>query len=242
MKKILSTIGFVLIIMCMEQAKAQDTRIAKYDSLIQIAETDTGRMKLVAQKLDVLSTINLDSAINLALETLEEARKINYYRGEVDIMMNLLNNYSYKGNFKAAGQQIKQLEKTILPVNDSSDFAILYASTGMFFGMQSKYDSSIYFYEKAIRIHERTGKTDRLGVFYSNIAIGYQQQSNFPMALQYQQKALKLYEETGNRESGQAYTLVNMANTYNNMGDFDRAESAFLKSIELAQKSTAQQC
>jgi two-component system, NtrC family, sensor kinase len=236
MKKILSTIGFVLIIMCMEQAKAQDTRIAKYDSLIQIAETDTGRMKLVAQKLDVLSTINLDSAINLALETLEEARKINYYRGEVDIMMNLLNNYSYKGNFKAAGQQIKQLEKTILPVNDSSDFAILYASTGMFFGMQSKYDSSIYFYEKAIRIHERTGKTDRLGVFYSNIAIGYQQQSNFPMALQYQQKALKLYEETGNRESGQAYTLVNMANTYNNMGDFDRAESAFLKSIELAQK------
>ena len=236
MKKILSTIGFVLIIMCMEQATAQDARIAKYDSLIQIAETDTGRIKLIAQKLDVLSTINLDSAINLALETLEEARKINYYRGEVDIMMNLLNNYSYKGNFKAAGQQIKQLEKTILPVNDSTDFAILYASTGMFLGMQSKYDSSVYFYEKAIRIHERTGKTDRLGVFYSNIAIGYQQQSNFPMALQYQQKALKLYEEMGNRESGQAYTLVNMANTYTNMGDFDRAESAFLKSIELAKK------
>ncbi len=236
MKKILSTIGFVLIIMCMEQATAQDTRIAKSDSLIQIAETDTGRIKLITQKLDVLSTINLDSAINLALETLEEARKINYYRGEVDIMMNLLNNYSYKGNFKAAGQQIKQLEKTILPVNDSTDFAILYASTGMFFGMQSKYDSSVYFYEKAIRIHERTGKTDRLGVFYSNIAIGYQQQSNFPMALQYQQKALKLYEELGNRESGQAYTLVNMANTYTNMGDFDRAESTFLKSIELAKK------
>ncbi|TVQ95086.1 MAG: two-component sensor histidine kinase [Bacteroidetes bacterium] len=236
MKKILCTIGFVLIIMCMEQATAQDPRIAKYDSLIQIAETDTGRIRLIVQKLVVLSSINIDSAINLALETLEEARKINYYRGEVDIMMNLLNNYSYKGNFKAAEQQIKQLEQIILPLNDSIDFAILYANKGMFYGMQSKYDLSINFYEKAIRITERSGRNKRLGVYYSNIAIGYQQQSNFPMALLYLQKALNLYEEMGNGESGQAYTLVNMANTYLNMGDFERAESTFMKSIEIAKR------
>jgi two-component system, NtrC family, sensor kinase len=234
MKLIMNIIGFVMAVMCIVHAKAQDTRIVKFDSLILKAETDTARIKLIAQKLDVLSTINLDSAISLGQKTLEESRKINFYRGEVDIMMNLLNNYTYKGNFQAARQQLNQLEQILLPVNDSSDFAILYASQGMFFGMQSKYDSSIYFYEKAIKIHKRTGKTDRLGLFYANIAIGYQQQSNFPMALQYQQKALTLYEETGNMESGQAYLLVNMANTYMNMGDYERAESTYLKSAELA--------
>ncbi len=237
MKLTIKITGSILIaIMCIKQSSAQNLKIAQYDSLIEIAETDTGRIKLIIQKLDILSTINLDSAINLAQKTLEEAQNIHFYRGKIDLMMNLLNNYSFKGNFKAAAKQLKSLEQTIDPENDSSDFATLYASTGMFFGMQSKYDSSIYFYKKAISINERLGKPKRLGVYYSNIAIGYQQQSNFPMALLYQQKALKLYEDLGNNESGQAYTLVNMANTYNAMGDNERAEKTFLKTIELAKK------
>jgi len=45
--------------------------------------------------------------------------------------------------------------------------------------MQSKYDSSIYFYEKAIRIYKKVGNNELLGICYSNIAIDFQQKSNF---------------------------------------------------------------
>jgi signal transduction histidine kinase len=232
--KIIGLILFVLI--SLEQTIAQDSRILKYDSLIRIEESDTAKIRLVLLKLDVLSTINLDSAINLAEQTLEEAQKINFYDGKVGLLTSLMNNYLYKGNFDAARNQVQQLEQTIVPGKDSLRFANLFGNLGMFYGMQSKYDSSIYFFKKAISISERAGSNNGMGTYYSNIAIGYQQQSNFPMALQYQQKSLKLYQELGNNESGQAYTLVNMASTYHHIGDYKRAESSFLESIELAKK------
>ena len=237
MKHIIKTLILtLLIILGNVQTRAQHTKIDSLDKLIIKAVTDTARINLILYKLDVLSTINLDSAIDLALITLKETQKIQFYRGELDIREKLVYNYSYKGNYKAASEQLKYLENFIKPGKDSTDFANLYASTGLLHGMQSKYDTSIYYYEKAIRIFERTGERKRLGVSYSNIAIGYQQQSNFSGALYYQQKSLKLYEQDKN-EPGQAYTYVNMANTYQNMGDMARAESTFLKSIELAKKN-----
>jgi serine phosphatase RsbU (regulator of sigma subunit) len=102
--------------------------------------------------------------------------------------------------------------------------------------MQSKYDSSIYFYEKAIRIYKKFGKISELGVSYSNIAIGYQQISNFPMALLYLQKALEISENKKN-EIDQSYAYVNIANTYTNMGDSARAEIAYMKALTLSKKN-----
>ena len=237
MLRIFKILGLISIVLLgMEQSLAQDSRIEKYDSLIKLAETDTARISLIVKKLVVLSTLNLDSAIHLAETTLDEAQKIKYYKGVIDLRTSLVTNYSFKGNFEAGRQQLKLLEQTIVADDDSSGFAGLYASTGLFYGVQSKYDSSIYYYERAVAISERVDDKANLGTYYSNVAIGYQQQSNFPMALHYQQKSLKLYQELGGNESGQAYTLVNMANTYNNMQDYDRAESTFLEALELCKK------
>jgi two-component system, NtrC family, sensor kinase len=236
MNKISSLIIFVLVFLCIESSSAQNPKIAQYDSLIAIAPTDTGRINLILKKLDVLSTINLDSAINLALTTLGDAQRISFYRGEMDLRTSLFTNYSFKGNFKSAAEQLRELENTIKPSKDSIEFAVLYSNKGMFYGMQSKYDSSIFFYEKALRINEQVGNKNRIALINSNIAIAYQQQSNFPMALQYQQKSLQTYEELEDSEIGQAYTLVNMAITHFMTGDHIRAESTFLRSIELAKK------
>jgi two-component system, NtrC family, sensor kinase len=215
---------------------AQNTRIDSLDNLIITSVTDTGRINLTLRKLDILSTINLDSAINLALKTLKDAQKIKFYKGEVSLRQRLVYDYSYTGNFKAAAEELNYLEQFIKPTKDSSYFANVFGSWGLLYGMQSKYDSSIIFYEKEIAIFERNGKRGQLGRSYSNIAIGYQQKSNFPMALVYQQKSLDLYQEEKN-EVGLAYTYVNLANTYLNIGDMARAENAFLKSIDLAKKN-----
>jgi len=227
----------VLFLHGFNYAQAQSSKIDSLNNLISKARSDTAKINLILKKISVISNINLDSAINLSLKTLAAAHAINYYKGEVNIRLKLATSYSFKSNYKAAAEQLSYLEKFIQPSKDSSDLANLYSNYGMLYGMQSKYDTSIQFLEKAISINEGgAGSKAALSGNYSNIAIGYQQQSNFPMALMYQQKSLKIAEENTD-ESSQAHTLVNIANTYVNLGDTTRAENAFMKSIVLAKKN-----
>src|SRR5664279_1010762 len=228
-------ITFFLIIFCAEIIYAQNAKIDSLTNLINKASTDSGRIKLMIIKVNFLSNINLDSSISLALKTLKQPGIIHYYKWEFYLREGLASNYSFKGNYKAAWEQINYLKQSVKSSKDSTDFGRIYGSSGLLYGMQSKYDSSIYFYEKAIHIYEKLGINQRLSKCYSNIAIDYQQQSNFPVALLYFQKALKISEASKN-EIDQAFSFVNIANTYDNMGDTVRAESTYLKDIELAKK------
>jgi hypothetical protein len=65
------TITFFLIIFCAEINYAQNAKIDSLNNRINRANTDTGRIKLLVTKAIVLSSINLDSAINLDMKTLE---------------------------------------------------------------------------------------------------------------------------------------------------------------------------
>jgi serine phosphatase RsbU (regulator of sigma subunit) len=226
---------FFLLIISAQMSIAQNVKIDSLSNLISKAASDTERIKLILKKVYLFSNTNLDSSINLALRTLNENKRIGYYRGEVDLRIRLVYNYSIKGNQKAAKEQLDYLRSYVKAPNDSSDFGLVFASYGIFYGMQSKYDSSIYFYEKAIRIYEKSRSVKQLGSSYSNIAIGFQQQSNFPMALFYYQKALEVSEEL-NDELQQAYTNINIANVNVTTGDSVRAEQTFLKAITLAKK------
>jgi len=236
MKHFLKT-GIILLLIIFKSALLQ-AQNQKLDSLNRLIRTETdpkARIKHMMEKADLLAIINLDSAISFNLKIVAESKKIKYGLGQEEAMLKLVHNYTFTGNFRAALQQLDNLRRYVEQKQDSGSFANYYSVAGLFYGMQSKYDSSIYFYEKAIPLYEKIGNRERTGQSASNLAIGYQQQSNYPKTLFYQQKALKIQEEDGDI-SGQAYTLVNMANTYQNMGDNIRAEKTFLKSIELAQK------
>ncbi|MBK6966096.1 MAG: tetratricopeptide repeat protein [Bacteroidales bacterium] len=226
---------FLLIIIGIEPVSAQNQKLDSLNRLIS-KETDAKvRINHMLEKADLLAIINLDSAIILNLKILEDSKQANFNRGQEEARLKLVYTYSYKGNFNAALGQLRGLQHLVEQKKDSGSFANYYATAGLYYGMQSKYDSSIYFYEKAIPLYEKTGKRERTSQSASNLAIAFQQQSNYSKALYYQQKSLKIHEEDGNI-SGQAYTTVNMANTYMNMGDKQRAESYFLKSIELSKK------
>ncbi len=231
---------YILIIYCLlalGTTHAQNKKIDSLNRLINTAATDTARINLIVKKIDLLSYINLDSGINLSKQTLVTAQKINYYRGEVDLRQKLASNYCFKGAYGPAAEHLNFLAHFIKPTKDSSDFAQLYGNMGMMYGMQSRYDSSIYLFDKAIGILERSGNKSDLPSYYSNIAIAFQQQSNFPRALSYQQKALHL-AELNKDEVNQSYTLMNIGNTYEGLRDSARAEAHFLKAIALAKKKS----
>jgi two-component system, NtrC family, sensor kinase len=226
-------LSLLLIIIGIESVFAQNQKLDSLNRLIS-KETDAkARINHMLEKADLLAIISLDSAIIFNLKILEESKRINFNLGQEEARLKLVYTYSYKGNFNAALEQLRGLEHLAEQKKDSGSFANYYATAGLYYGMQSKYDSSIYFYEKAIPLYEKTENRERTSQSASNLAIAYQQQSNYSKALYYQQKSLKIHDEDGNI-SGQAYTTVNMANTYMNMGDKQRAESYFLKAIELS--------
>jgi serine phosphatase RsbU (regulator of sigma subunit) len=227
--------AFLLLIFSAQMMIAQNAKLDSLSNLISKTVSDTSRIKLILNKVYLLSNVNLDSSINLALRTLTENKKIQYYRGEVDLRIRLAYNYCFKGNYKAAKEQVDFLRSYVKAQKDSSDFALIYGTLSTLYGMQSKYDSSIIFCQKTIRIFEKTGNMRQLGGPYSNIAIGFQQQSNFPMALFYFQKALEVSEAL-NDQNQQAYTNLNIANLNIMTSDTVRAERAFLKTITLAKK------
>src|SRR5664280_2934046 len=95
-------ITFFLIIFCAEIIYAQNAKIDSLTNLINKASTDTGRIKLMIIKVNILSNINLDSSIALAMKTLKETGMIHFYRGEVELREGLASSFSFKGNYQAA--------------------------------------------------------------------------------------------------------------------------------------------
>ncbi|MDD3744307.1 MAG: tetratricopeptide repeat protein, partial [Lentimicrobiaceae bacterium] len=232
-KQIIINITLGLMAFAPAYLPAQTPAIDSLNRLIRTETDNNIRIQHMLAKADHLAIINLDSAISYNLIILEESKRAHFNTGQEEALSKLVYNYSYQGNSSLAQKQLNELKLLAYRLKDSGTFANYYASAGIFYGMQSKYDSSIYFYEKAIPLYEKIGNQERTAQSASNLAIGFQQQSNYPKALYYQQKSLKIQEETGNI-SGEAYTVVNMANTYHNMGDNQRAENYFLRAIKLA--------
>ncbi len=216
-----------------ETARTQNAKLDSLDKLIRKATTDTAKINLANKKNIIISRINIDSAIDLSKKTIEKAKSINYTSGEASARLNLATNYCMKGEFALAASNLDISKNIYQSLKDSLGLCATYSTYGMMYGMQSKYDTSIQYLEKAIAIAERNNFKDRLSTYYGNIAIGYQMQSNFLKALGYQQKALDL-AKAANNISVQAFTSLNMGLTYSNMGDTVRAQQFLLESIRLA--------
>ena len=214
---------------------AQKPLLDSLDQLIAKAKTDTDRINLNINKINILARSNLDTAIYLSKIQLKEAEKINFYSGIVRLRMQLASNYTFKGNYDDAKENIQFLEKFVRS-SDSTTIASIYAAYGMMYGIQARYDSSIIFYTKSIAVNERLHNVKELPANYANIAIGYQQLANFPKALEYQQTSLELAEAQHDKQL-QAKTLLNMGITYEEMGDTVKAEQNYLAARDIAVKN-----
>jgi signal transduction histidine kinase len=225
----------LLILLCNANAIAQNAQIDSLNKLIVKATSDTAKINLINKKITILGRVNLDTAINVAQQTIEEAKKINYKKGEAEALLQLATNYCNKGKFDAAQQALENSEQLFKQLKDSTGFARLYSGYGTMFGMQARYDSAIFYFQKVIDAAQRENDKSLLSTAYHNISISYYMQSNYSEALMYQQKALQFAEELHD-VALQAKVLMNMGLAYTSLDDTTRAERSFLKAIVLAQK------
>ena len=136
-------LSLLLIIIGIESVSSQNQKLDSLDRLIRKETNDKSRIRLLLEKADLLAIINLDSAIILNLKILEDSKKANYNPGQREARLKLVYTYSYNGNSRAAFEQLRGLHHLVEQMKDSVSFANYYATAGLYYGMQSKYDSSI---------------------------------------------------------------------------------------------------
>lgn len=227
----------IYLLMVVQASQAQTPKLDSLNRLINQASSDTARISLINKKIDLLVDVNIDSALALSLKTIGQAKKINFKAGEISARRSLAGCYILKGDYTAAKNNLKIAEDMAISLKEMSRLLKVYNTYGMLYGMQSKYDSSIAFFQKGIPIAEQGTDKSSLEKLYMNIGTSYSMLSNHPEALRYEQKALRL-AETNNNYRNQALCLVNMANTYKAMGDELRAEQRYTRAIKLAKQES----
>ncbi len=235
-RKLKPYIAVIAVLLCTICSQAQSSKVEGMNDIGSSTTTDTAGIKQVLQKISGLNSI--DSAIFLVKKVIEEAKQINYREGEAEARQILAAKYNMKGEYRQALENLAIAESIYTSLKDSLGLNYVWSTYGMMYGMQSKYDTSIRYFEAAIGVAERNGYDQELSGDYGNIAIGYQMQSNFGEALRYQQKAHTL-AKTRNDIDDLAYTSLNMGLTYFAMGDNARAEQAYIESVRFAKKVDA---
>jgi len=214
---------------------AQNTKLDSLNVLISKAKSDTARINIMCSKVSLLLETDLDSAVLVGQQAIEEARRINYKKGEGTAQLNLSSAYCFKGDYAAARHLLNDAGKIFALLKDTLSEGDMYGNMGMMYGMQSKYDSAIMYYNKAIQIAQMLHNEESLNSAYQNLAISYLMQSDHANAILYFQRALSYYERT-NKLTSQAYIYLNLGLAYNNMGDSLRGEKSLLKALDLSKK------
>lgn len=189
-------------------------------------------MKYFTQLLFILfisvlkaQTVN-DSLIRLlSLNTTPDSVKIKLAG---DISWNFLSNDIEKAMFYAK----KELE--LAKKNDNKkEIAQANSDIGNVFNRMASFDSTLHYYNIALKIRQSLNDKIKSAGIYSNIATVYTRQSKFKEALDLNFKSLKLYEQIGD-SANQANILGNIGILYYNLEQNKSANEFFIKGLRIA--------
>jgi tetratricopeptide (TPR) repeat protein len=105
---------------------------------------------------------------------------------------------------------------------------------------QGKYTEAIAYYEKSLKIQQKTlpANHPHLASSYSNIGAVYKNIGEYSKALSYYEKALEIYQKTlpaNHPDFAQSYN--NIGSVYSIMGEYSKALSYYEKALEIWQKT-----
>jgi two-component system, NtrC family, sensor kinase len=231
MKKITLSLFLVL---CYWLGYSQNRKLDSLNKLLAQSTSDTQKINLNIAKISAFATNDFDSAIAIGGLTIAKSKALNYGSGEAHARIVLALSHCFKGNYGLAKNNLDTAREILSHIADSSEYPQFYDTYGVMYSMQSKYDSALQFYGRAMDFGLSLHDNHQLALAYENAAIAYQQESNFPRALEYYQKALPISEQENDLE-GVDYLDLNIAITFKAMNDTLKAKEAFLKAVALGQ-------
>lgn len=218
---------FILIVSLAPTAFAQQKSEAKPAAIAQIDQ--------LLRKIDTLHTSHTDSALQLAINTLELSQKNNYQHGEVAAMNFLADIYWEKTDLKTALDYADKAKATALKLNDKKAYADALLIIGKIYTDLGDDKKSADLNYEALRIFDKLNDQEGTSRALNRIGYVYFEQGNFPKALEYCTQSLEIAREIDD-QVGIARGLNNIAACYGVMGNLEQCEYYIRQALAISSR------
>lgn len=172
-----------------------------------------------------------------ALRNMEEALALDREAGDESMVAIDLNTigriYEAWGEFDKAAEYLKKALAIDLKLNQMDKVAIRYSGLGLVCKAWGKYELALEYFDKAMAIDKELKNNDKIALRQVNIGSTYLAMGNPDKALSYLDLGLAYFEKN-QMTSYHAATLIDIGKCHLIHREYQEAESAFLKSIELS--------
>ncbi|CAF3974790.1 unnamed protein product [Adineta steineri] len=137
---------------------------------------------------------------------------------------------------KAEGLYNVLLEQT----SDEGEKAIYYHQLGYIKNEQDDYEKAIWYYEKALKIRQKSLSSNHplLATSYNNIGCVYHDMGEYPTALSFYKKAHEVLQKTLlSNHPHLASSCNNIGSVYSSMGEYLKALSFYEQGLEIREKT-----
>jgi adenylate cyclase len=222
------------------QKKRGQERVDSLLSELPKAKEDTNKAHLLGLITASYSRLDPDKGIEYGEQGLELARKLGWKHGEVDLNIDIANNYNEKSDYHEALQYYTAALTMAEMLDDKSSMAVASLNMANVYTDLGDYVQSLASYMKALHICEELRDTDRIAITTGNIGAYYAVQKNSGKALEWLNKALKLYEQSGDKRSSIG-VLNNIGVVYKELGNYDTALLIFSRALKTAEETGSKQ-
>jgi serine phosphatase RsbU (regulator of sigma subunit) len=177
-----------------------------------------------------------NKALEKYFELLTEAEKINFIWGRLIAHNRIGSVYMKEKNNEFAIKQYHYSIPLAKQINDSADLSENYAMLATIYNNSERFDSSLYYNQKALAIREIFGGKINLANSYNNIGLTYKSLKDYDKSLEYLIKSLKIREQQRDFK-GMAGSNINIANVLKAQKKFKEALDFVNAGIEIAYKS-----
>lgn len=128
---------------------------------------------------------------------------------------------------------VAQLGKLAAETNNPKAFAYYYSGLGRIHFKQSKFRDAEKAFNQAIDYAQEAQAAMLESNCYHSLGMVYWKEGNFEQSLIVSQKSLAFFENQKNQSSNEAMCYNNIGNIYERMSQYDKAEEAYQKGMDI---------
>ncbi len=138
-----------------------------------------------------------------------------------------------KKDYEKAIRHFKKAEKAYRILKDSLRLSIALNNLGTCYIAQEKYDRAFKYSKKSLKLKKKLGDAEGIANSNNNLGVIYYHRGKYRKAVKYLLKAQKTYDAMNRRDAIVATCLLNLANSYQKLGEIDEALTYLREGVEM---------
>ncbi len=219
---------FFLVLLIPALSFGQSPKIDSLNHLLSNAPSDTTKIDLLLEIANYSKRQNIDSAIIIAHEALQQSSSIEDYVRVANANRQIGILFYIKGQYDDALEHFVASRDAWQTIDDLKGVSRANNNIGIIYKNQGQYSKAIEIYKNTETIQIELNDSDGLARTYNNIANSYRSIGSYSTSLDYSFKSLKIHETLNNKQE--------IATTYNNIGQIFSKQENYEKAIEYYEK------